>query len=75
MPFITPRDAAAHLLVSFVLVYSQLHTGVAAEHVTAALHRVQRSVRAAAGETETYLLVYDVSPDVQLMLKSTCMRL
>ena len=60
MPLSTPRGAAAQLVVVFVLLDGTLRRHVAAEHDTAALHRAQRSTRAASGETETYLLVYDV---------------
>ncbi len=63
MPFSTPRGAAAHVLVVLVLLDSAPWRSVAAEHDSAALHRAQRSARAAAGETETYLLVYDVRHD------------
>ena len=64
MPFDAPRGSnVARLLVVLVLLDGQLWLNVAAEHDTAALHRAQRSARAAAGETETYLLVYDVRHD------------
>ena len=54
--------AAARVLFILALLHSQMHSRVAADDATAALHRVQRSARAAAGELETYLLVYDVRP-------------
>ena len=63
MPCNTLRGAAAQLLVVLVLLDSTQWRSVAAEHDTAAPHRAQRSARSAAGETETYLLVYDVRHD------------
>ena len=58
----------ARLLVALILLHSQLRSSVSAnEAAAAALHRVQRSARVAAGELETYLLVYDVSPDLSSM--------
>ncbi len=69
----TPRGAAAQLLFVFVLLDSKLWRHVVAEHDTAGLHRAQRSTQAAAGETETYLLVYDVRHDacIKLCFSST----